>query len=240
MGRLARDWQIVSRYVNMRSFKKARAFVRSLGLKSAAEWSDYCKSGKKPDDIPTNPSDTYAKRGWAGMGDWLGTGTIATTYAQYRSFKKARAFVRGLGLKSKAEWATYCKSGKKPADIPANPDKIYAEDWLGWYGRLARYWQTRRGADWRPFKKARAFVRGLGLKSGGEWVEYCKSGKKPDDIPANPLKLLCTEMAGPEWAIGWGLDRIADQLRQYRSFKKARAFVRGLGLKSESRMARIL
>ena len=38
------------------------------------------------------------------MGDWLGTGTVATHLRKYRSFKEARAFVRGLGLKSQAEW----------------------------------------------------------------------------------------------------------------------------------------
>ena len=38
----------------------------------------------------------------------------------------------------------------------------------------------------RDFESARAFVRSLGLKNGYEWKEYCKSGNKPDDIPANP------------------------------------------------------
>ena len=47
-------------------------------------------------------------------GDWLGTGTDRDRLREYRSFKEARAFVRGLGLKSGAEWSDYCKSGKKP------------------------------------------------------------------------------------------------------------------------------
>jgi hypothetical protein len=79
-----------------RSFKKARAFARSLNLKSETEWRAYTKSSKKPDDIPANPSRTYAKDGWAGMGDWLGTGRIAPRDHQYRPFKKARAFARSL------------------------------------------------------------------------------------------------------------------------------------------------
>ena len=62
------------------------------------------------------------------MGDWLGTGTVAFDLRQYRSFKKARAFVHRLGLKSETEWRDYCKSGKKPNDIPANPIKTYAEE----------------------------------------------------------------------------------------------------------------
>ena len=115
-----------------RSFKKARAFVRRLGLKSEIEWREYCKSGKKPADIPAMPIKVYAEDGWVGYGDWLGTGTIAAQLRQYRSFKKARAFARNLGLKSQSEWWEYCKSGKKPADIPNTPRVVYAKD--GWAG----------------------------------------------------------------------------------------------------------
>ena len=38
----------------------------------------------------------------------------------------------------------------------------------------------------REFKNAKAFARGLGLKGAREWKEYCKSGKKPSDIPYHP------------------------------------------------------
>jgi hypothetical protein len=33
-------------------FEPAREFVRSLQLESIDEWDEYCKLGKKPDDIP--------------------------------------------------------------------------------------------------------------------------------------------------------------------------------------------
>ena len=48
--------------------------MRGLGLKSETEWRDYCKSGKKPADIPANPHKAYAEAGWTSWGDWLGTG----------------------------------------------------------------------------------------------------------------------------------------------------------------------
>jgi hypothetical protein len=54
------------------TFKKARAFVRSLGLKSPRKWDDYVKSDLKPDDIPVAPQEVYANDGWAGWNDWLG------------------------------------------------------------------------------------------------------------------------------------------------------------------------
>ena len=117
------------------------ARVRSTArFEISAEWREYCKSGKKPADIPANPIHAYAKPVGPAWGDWLGTGTVAPQLRQYRPFKKARAFVRGLGLKSQTEWCDYCKSGKKPADIPADPAEhmrmlagLAWGDWLGYW-----------------------------------------------------------------------------------------------------------
>jgi len=116
-----------------RSFKKARAFVRDLGLKSVREWCAYIKSGAKPDDIPIMPHHFYANDGWAGWGDWLGTRAAATHPTRYRSFTKARAFAHSLGLVSNSKWRAYCKSAARPDDIPVNPQTTYADNgWTGW------------------------------------------------------------------------------------------------------------
>ncbi len=58
------------------SFKKARVFVRGLGLKSLREWREYTKSGMKPDYIPVAPHKVYANDGWAGWTDWLNGGDV--------------------------------------------------------------------------------------------------------------------------------------------------------------------
>jgi hypothetical protein len=156
-------------------------------------------SDNKPQDIPASPDHAYAEEGWAGIGDWLGTGTVAAQLRQYRHFEEARAFARGLGLKSEAEWRAYCKSGKKPDDIPAKPYRTYAKKgWVGvgdWLGTGTVATSLRH---FRPFENARASMRGLGLKSTKEWFDYCKSGKKPDDIPANPARTY----AEAGW-VGW-------------------------------------
>jgi hypothetical protein len=126
-----------------RSFKKARVFVRDLGLKSIREWCDYVRSGKKPDDIPHMPHKFYANDGWAGWRDWLGVNAVAARPSQYRSFKKASAFVRSLGLVSISKWRAYSKSAKKPDDIPPDPETTYAEHgWAGWgewLGHASKY-----------------------------------------------------------------------------------------------------
>lgn len=55
-----------------RPFYQARAFIHHLKLKNYKEWTIYRKSGKKPDDIPSNPNKTYKNQGWSGYKDWLG------------------------------------------------------------------------------------------------------------------------------------------------------------------------
>jgi hypothetical protein len=216
-----------------RSFERARAFVRSLGLRSSDEWYEYCSSGKKPTDIPVNPRSAYRTKGWLSMGDWLGTEAVATYLREYRGFSEARAFVRRLGLKSKDEWATYRKSGKKPADIPSNPQKVYGRaGWAGWGDWFGTGTVAPHLREYRAFDKARAFVRHLGLRSFTEWRSYCKSGKKPADVPSDPRHVYGADWAG--WGDWLGTGTVAPGLREYRAFDKARAFVRRLGLKSRT------
>jgi hypothetical protein len=205
-----------------RSFESARAFVRSLHLKSEDEWHDFKHSGNRPIDIPAKPDHQYAGRGWAGYRDWLGVG-------EFRSFKQARAFVRGLRLKSRVEWFNYCRSGKKPQYIPTTPYNVYAKTgWAGWGDWL----DTGRRApvkECRPFKQARAYARGLNLENAKDWFAHCQSGKKPDDIPTHPGNVYAN--AGWEGFGDWlrtGRRRVG-----WRSFVKARGFVRSLGLKTQ-------
>jgi hypothetical protein len=80
---------------------------------------------------------------------------------KFRPFPEARDYVRNLGLKNQQEWRQYCNSGKRPRDIPVNPQKVYKKEWknLGdWLGTgtiaakdLHKYM--------RPFPDARKFVR---------------------------------------------------------------------------------
>jgi hypothetical protein len=97
-----------------------------LGLKNTDEWIDYSKSERKPADIPADPRWQYKKE-WKGMGDWLGTGTIASYNKEYRPFGDARRFVHSLSLKSQYEWFEFCRIGNKPTDIPSNPPVVYED-----------------------------------------------------------------------------------------------------------------
>jgi hypothetical protein len=212
------DWlgtgTIASRNRKFRSFAEARKFVHTLGLKNISQWENYHKSGEKPEDIPQKPYGTY-KNQWKGFGDWLGTGTIATQSRTYRPFEEARKFVHMLELKNQREWKDYCKSGKKPSDVPDSPDRSYRNEWKSWgdwFGTIAP-----SEIEYRAFEEARKFVHSLRLKDRDEWYDYCKSGKKPEDIPSNPDKTYGMEFGGYSDWIGyegtWTKLKVKDLLR---------------------------
>ena len=213
-----------------RSFEEARRFVHGLGIKTREDWKYYCKSGKKPLDIPANPNNTY-KKDWKRWGDWLGTGTISSHDRKFRAYEDARQFSHKLELKSMTEWRKYCRSGKRPADIPSNPNKTYDKEWKGWGDWLGTGIIAHRSRVYKPFDEAKKFVHSLGLKSRKEWDKYSKSGKKSADIPTSPDRVYKREWQGfGDWL---GTGSIANQNRKFRSFEEGRMFARSLGLKSK-------
>lgn len=203
-----------------RPFHEARAFVHDLNLKSSNEWRAYCKSGQKPPDIPTMP-ERYGSD-FKNYGDWLGTGNVAPTKRVFRPFAEARSYVRNLHLKNQDDWNAYCRSGQKPADIPSNPDRTYlAEfegygDWLG-SGNISTWKLT-----YRPFAEARAFVHTQELMNSAQWYAYCRSGKKPHDIPSHPQWVYRSEYKDMGDWLGTG------RTRYYRPFPRSHE-LQGLG-----------
>ena len=240
------DWfgTFTSARGKFRTFKRARKFVRGLGLKGQSEWNQYCtgelpEKDRLPRDIPSNPNAAYKNQGWKNMGDWLGTFSIASRLREYRPFRESRKLVHGLALRSHAEWKKYCKEGKLPQDIPVAPDRKYKDEgWVNWGDWLGTGIVATHLRPYRTFKQARSFVHSLGLTSSPEWRKYCKGdlpkkGTLPKDIPSDPHHLY----KGKGWIgmgdwLGTGI--VATRLRQYRTFKEARKFARQLRLKGQS------
>lgn len=188
-----RDWlgyeDLYSFEKKYRSFDEARKFVHKLKLKNIYEWYDYCKSGKKPDDILSEPR-RYPE--YKGIGDWLGTGRIGSYKKQGLPWSEAKLLYQKIAkennIKTQKQWYEFVKNHKLPKGLPPRPDEIYEEfvsnaDCFGFDQRL-------------NFDEARKLAHSLNLKSRSEWVQYLKSGKKPDNIPNSPAQVY------KEWN-GW-------------------------------------
>jgi hypothetical protein len=136
-------------------------------------------------DIPAQPSNTYADAGWAGINHWLNYETRYPTRNECPSFEVAREFVRSQKLTSANDWREFAKSDRRPADIPTNPHVTYrGKGWItfgDWPGTGVIAARLRR---YRPFEDAQTWARSLKLNSSTEWRAYARAGKLPADIPA--------------------------------------------------------
>ena len=104
----------------------------------------------------------------------------------FRNFEDARKFAQSLNLTGLHQWYEFRKSGKRPDDIPSAPEKTYKKEWTNWGDFLGTGNIANFNKKFRSFNDSREFVRKLKLKNWDEWKEYCKSGNKPDNIPALP------------------------------------------------------
>ena len=217
-----------------RPFEEARDYVRSLGLRSQKKWKEWRKNEEMPNDIPSNPDQIYKEEGWLSWGDFLGytPGHIAEKRSRTKRlpFAEARDYVRSFCFKSQEEWREWSKSGLRPHDILATPDRDYkGKGWKSW-GDFLGFNEGNVAGEWRPFEEARDYVRSLGLESKKEWWEWRKSGERPTDIPSHPERDYKDE-GWLSWGdfLGYNEGYVAGQ---WRPFEEARDFVRSLGLKS--------
>lgn len=164
------------------------------------------------------------------MGDWLGTGYIATSKRTFCQFKEARNFAQNMSFKSRKDWCEYCKSGKRRLDIPAAPDGYYKKEWKGWGDWLGTGNIKNEKRTFLPFDKAKKIVRGLGLKTEKQWQLFMKTSSLPEGIPSHPHIIYKNEWKGMgDWL---GSKTIVTQRMIFRPFTEVKQFVQELGLKN--------
>ena len=220
------------------SFEEAREFVRNLGLRRQEDWFEYCNIGKKPTNIPTTPNTVYSKD-WKGYGDWLRISSVReykgkqriSSVREYKgkqnsfiSFEQAREFARSLNLSGQKAWIEYCRFGQRPKDIPAVPNLTYKEQWKGYGDWLGT--GRKNSGNLLSFEEAREFARSLNLSGQKAWIEYCRSGKKPTNIPSTPYIVYSDEWKG----VGDWLGTTRTRSVSFRPFEEAREFARSLKL----------
>lgn len=224
-------------------FVSARKLSRTLGLTSEAQFVRWRGGQLKhrmrcPANMPMHPDRVYSEfKGWADFLDF-----IPRTWMPY---DKARNFARKLRLKNQSEYREWSVGRLRrrglpvrPRSIPANPDQIYSNQWRGFNDFLGTPKPRNMLRIWWPFKKAREYVRSLGLSSYLEYKEWSNGRLKnkpkfPDDIPAHPYGVYGNEK---EWK---GISdflgsKPSGKYVQMWSFFKARSFVRKLKLGSRT------
>ena len=152
---------------------------------------------------------------------------------RFLPYEKAKKYVHKVNLKNQKEWQDFSKSDKKPAFIPAAPQKVYKGkgwtnlgDWLGtgvFAPKDREYW---------PYEKANEFAQSSGIKSAKQWFLASKGDELPATLPANPAQIY-KQKGWISWGDFLGTGRIADQQKKYWEYKKARDFVHALKFRGE-------
>lgn len=183
----------ISTLLGRRTYKQAKEWARTEGIRTKTEWFDHSES--MPADLPADPRRFYRAE-WTTWGDFLGTGRARNGDRVFRSYADASAWARSAGIMTGKQWREH--SGR-PDDLPYNPDALYKHEWFGW----GEFLGTGRVADpdraFRPYSEASAWARAHGIKSSTAWHQL-KRTQIPEDIPVNPD--ICAAYRG-EWR-GWG------------------------------------
>lgn len=104
-------------------------------------------------------------------------------------------------------------------------------------------WERISKLGWRPFDKAREYVRSLGFKSKADWFRFAREPdpakqQLPLDIPRTPnIAYQALGWGGfPDW-LGYGKAQVGySQAQDSRwPFEKAREFARSLGITSQTK-----
>ena len=152
---------------------------------------------------------------------------------KWRPFKEALAWAHAQNIKNRNDWRKLIKSKNFPSDIPKVPTHIYKKELQGkgsgyWYGTGAK---STHQMQHRSFESARKFVRNLKLKNRQEWIKYCDSGNKPQDIAKTP-SYIYKNKGWKSWSDWLGHDYIAPRLREYKTFEASRKFAQSLNFEN--------
>lgn len=210
-----------------RTYEEASSYAKSCGIKTYAEWLDFCGNrgrfkGKqiRPRDIPAMPNIKYKKK-WQGWGVFLGTNNVSNRKKTFTTYKEARAIVQRLKVESVGEWRKICKKGLKPKSIPSSPNEYYkGRGWISWKEFLCK--------DIMTFEEARQFARNLSLssKTFQGWREFAATSERPKNLPFHPERYY----RGQGW-VSWS-DFLGGQRKGRRkTYKEAKRYARGLQLR---------
>ena len=167
-------------------FKKARTYMRRLGLKNRDEYWDWLKSGRRPLTIPAVPEKIYKDTGWIDLGDWLGTGNTGRQKKLWMPYADAKRYVQASGITTQADYNEWRKSGKRPETIPSSPQTIYGHQFEGWGKFLGTDRIANQNKKYWGYEEAKAFLKPLAINSRLRFRELYILGIIPQQIPRNP------------------------------------------------------
>jgi transcriptional regulator of met regulon len=206
-------------------YADAKKLMRELGISSQTQFKEWSKLGKRPGNLPSQPSAVYTAE-WQGWGEFFGTGRVREK--DFMSYADAQDLIHELGISSHAQFQKWSKAGKRPGNFPSHPQQVYTAEWQGWGEFLGTGRVSKK--DFTSYAEAQKLMRELGISSQAQFNEWSKSGKRPGNFPGSPPVVYTAEWQG--WGEFLGTGRVS--AKDFMSYADAKKMMRELGISSST------
>lgn len=197
-------------YAFYKTIEEASEAAQKLDIKTVEEYV-FLKRYKEDPKLPSNPDDIY-KREWTSFGKWSGFLGIRKKEV-YKTWNEASKAAQKLKIKTATE---YRKQYKNDPKLPADPKKVYAEDWINngeWKGFLQK---DPKNEPYPTYSEAKAAAKKLGIQSV---FEYNVRRNEDPRLPSNPnIMYGLTWIEKGEWC---GFLKGNKNTQFYKTFKEA-------------------
>ncbi|WP_288987915.1 hypothetical protein [uncultured Pseudoalteromonas sp.] len=104
----------------------ARSFALRHNLTTIQMWLDASEQDGWPEIMPKRPTNTYGCK-WS---DILAPKTSLNS--KFLSYAEAAFTIKQYNLQTMMEFRLFGRQGKRPSNIPSNPERHYKDEWKGW------------------------------------------------------------------------------------------------------------
>lgn len=197
------------------SYRKCKAYFRSLGVQSYSQAMDYVRKNQLPPGMPPYPHRAYPKQ-WKGSADFMGYQHVppAKRSLPYDQFVKLIRENMISNMKEYYEFRKIYNEGRTTDILPNDVSHVYADDYKSFCHvvGLNAIHKRHKAAFIYSYELAKEFVHNLGLLNEKEWKAYTKNPNFPYFLPKFPNKYYVEFKGFKDW-LGVGslvqyLDRI--------------------------------
>ncbi len=211
------------------SYQEAKAFIQSQGIQTIADFEEWKKFGKRPENFPSAPWRVYAEE-WMSWSSFLGTKNIAPGKRKWMGFEEAKAYIQKQGIQTNREFRRWRSSEKRPVNFPTNPNIIYKDQWIDWGDFLDTGNTKPKPQEWMSYQEAKAFIQSLGISNPKNFIEWLKSKDRPVNFPSQPQKFY------PEWIN----TKSFLSSEKHMSYEEAKIFISRAGLNTSENFFEML
>jgi len=166
-------------------FDAAAAYLVQIGVDKIQDFKSMVKNKELPSVIPRDPDAFYEE--YIGWRDFMDVGkNYIKEHGPYElqepSYDDIKRRVIELEIVTKKEYREAVKSSLLGDLAPLHPDKAFGDEFEGWSLFLVRF----KSDKYLSFEEVRQFAKDMGIKSSTQWVEMCRRGERPANIPAWP------------------------------------------------------